>query len=115
MQNMMAMMGGQGGSQKPDKMDMLQQLMGGKPMGGMGGKPMGGMGGKPMGGMGGKPMGGEDCMKKLLMMICSKKPMMKPPGKPDCMSCSKIEQNVMQMLEGKMKKINCECVPMKKD
>merc|ERR1719357_493732 len=111
-------MGGHGESPKPDKMDMLQQLLGGnmgKPMGGMG-KPMGGMG-KPMGGMG-KPMGGmgkpggEDCMKKLLMMICSKKPMMKPPSKPECMSCSQMERNVMEMLEGKMK---CECVPMKKD
>ena len=139
MQNIMSMMGGHGESPKPDKMDMLQQLLGGnmgKPMGGMGnpmggmGKPMGGMG-KPMGGMGkphphphphppnpmggmGKP-GGEDCMKKLLMMICSKKPMMKPPSKPECMSCSQMERNVMEMLEGKMKNINCECVPMKKD
>merc|ERR1712180_23459 len=114
MQNIMSMMGGHGESPKPDKMDMLQQLLGGnmgKPMGGMG-KPMGGMG-KPMGGMG-KP-GGEDCMKKLLMMICSKKPMMKPPSKPECMSCSQMERNVMEMLEGKMKSINCECVPMKKD
>merc|ERR1711926_70640 len=76
MQNIMSMMGGHGESPKPDKMDMLQQLLGGnmgKPMG------MGGMGKphphphppNPMGGMG-KP-GGEDCMKKLLKMICSKK------------------------------------------
>merc|ERR1711936_815410 len=104
-------MGGHGG-QKPNKLDMLQQVlggMGGKPMPGMGGKPMpgmGGMGGKPPGG---KPMGSGDCKKKLMAMICSKVSAMKPPGKPECMSCAKMEEKVMKMLEGKMGNLNCEC------
>merc|ERR1712110_1357943 len=126
MQQMMEMMGsshggmGGHGGQKPNKLDMLQQVlggMGGKPMPGMGGKPMPGMGGKPipgMGGMGGKPPGGKpmgsgDCKKKLMAMICSKVSAMKPPGKPECMSCAKMEEKVMKMLEGKMGNLNCEC------
>jgi len=132
MQQMMEMMGsshggmGGHGSHKPNKLDMLQQFlggmggkpmpgMGGKPMPGMGGKPMPGMGGKPMPGMGGKPMpgmGGKpsgDCKKKLMAMICSKVSAMKPPGKPECMSCAKMEEKVMKMLEGKMGNLNCEC------
>merc|ERR1711874_747787 len=108
MEQMMEMMGsshggmGGHGGQKPNKLDMLQQVLGG-----MGGKPMPGMGGKPMPGMGGKPSG--DCKKKLMAMICSKVAAMKPPGKPECMSCAKMEEKVMKMLEGKMGNLNCEC------
>merc|ERR1712110_1123944 len=107
MQQMMEMMGsshggmGGHGGQKPNKLDMLQQVLGG-----MGGKPMPGMGGKPPGG---KPMGSGDCKKKLMAMICSKVSAMKPPGKPECMSCAKMEEKVMKMLEGKMGNLNCEC------
>jgi len=131
-EQMMEMMGG-------DKEQMMQQMMemmgsshggmgghgqflgrrGGKPPGGYGGMPMGGMGG--MGGHGhghghgqgkppgGKPMGSGDCKKKLMAMICSKVSAMKPPGKPECMSCAKMEEKVMKMLEGKMGNLNCEC------
>ena len=129
MQQMMEMMGsshggmGGHGSHKPNKLDMLQQFLG-KPkpmggMGGMGGNPMGGMGGMGghghlMGGkpVGGKPMGSGDCKKKLMAMICSKVSAMKPPGKPECMSCAKMEEKVMKMLEGKMGNLNCECTTM---
>merc|ERR1711990_75428 len=121
--------------------------MGGKPgghggMGGMGGMGggmgghggMGGMGGHGHGGMGGKPgghgqggMGGgmevPSCAKKMMMMICSKRPHIKEPQCMPLTTC-KVKEHAMQMFGSMMEmketgeasmNVNCECMPMKKD
>merc|ERR1712066_1032954 len=114
------------GISNADKEEMLQNLsqMGqpqvmGRMMGGHGGKPgghgHGHGGGPPMGGHGGMNNGGMEvpsCVKKMMMMICSKRPQSpKPHCKP--LTTCKVEEYAMEMLDNMMRNVQCDCMPIK--